>query len=97
MTSYVIGDLVRLKVTWRDAAGALVDPTTITCRVKNPAGTVTVYTYALGQVVRESIGVYHYDVDTSALNGTWSYRWEGTGAAVGAEEGDVLVNASKVL
>jgi uncharacterized protein YfaS (alpha-2-macroglobulin family) len=95
--TYVIGDLVRIKVTWTDTDDALIDPTTIVLRVKDPMGTVTVYTYALGEVVRESLGVYHYDVATGALNGVWYYRFEAGGAAVGAEEGSFRVEASLVI
>jgi len=96
--AYVIGDLVRVKVTWTDAdTGLPVDPTTITCRVKTPGGTVSVYTYALGQLVRKSLGVYQYDVATGALSGWWEYRWEAEGAAVGAEEGRFHVEGSRVI
>jgi hypothetical protein len=94
---YVIGDLVRLKVTWIDVNGAPKDPTTLACRVKDAGGTVTVYTYALSQIIKESTGVYHCDVATGVLSGWWSYRWEAAGAAIGAEESSFYVEASKVV
>ena len=95
--AYVIGDLVRVKVTWTDVNDVPADPTTIVCRVKDPAGTVTVYTYALGQVIRESAGVYHYDVATGILGGWWWYRWEAAGTVVGVEEGSFHVEGSKIV
>jgi hypothetical protein len=95
--AYVIGALVRVKIPWTDVNGTPTDPTTTVCRVKDPGGTVSVYTYALGQVVREGPGIYHYDVATGVLSGWWFYRWEAAGAAVGAEEGSFHVEASKVI
>ena len=95
--AYVIGDLVRVKVTWTDIADALVDPTTVVLKVKSPANVISTYTYALGEVVKDSTGVYHYDVATALASGTWHYRWEAAGAAIGADEGSFYVGASAVL
>ena len=99
--AYVIGDLVRVKVTWTNPdsvpPNALVDPTTIVLRVKPPVGAVSVYTYALGQVVRKSLGVYYYDVATGTSNGFWHYRFEAGGVVVAAEEGSFKVDDSQVI
>ena len=56
----------------RDAAGALVDPTTITCTVNKPDSTQA----ATGSMTKDSVGKYHYDYnlpsDTAA--GIWKAK-----------------------
>lgn len=62
------------------------DPTTVTLTVHKPDGTSTPYTYALGQVMKESTGNYYKDVDLDQA-GIWHYKWEGTGACQAVDEG----------
>jgi hypothetical protein len=97
MNTYDVGDLVRIDATFTVDATA-TDPTTVICRVKAPDGTVSAKTYGTdAEVVKESTaGVYHLDIDITQ-RGTWRYRWEGTGAAQGAEEGRFDVRRSGVL
>lgn len=83
--SYDKGDKVRLKATFRNDAGALADPTTVTCRVLAPDGTKTAYTYAGAQVIKDAVGSYHLDLSL-IVSGVWQYRWEGTGMVETAEE-----------
>lgn len=95
--TYDRGDKVRLKATVRDSAGALVDPTSIVLRVRDPGqalGSPTLYSG--GSIVKDSVGLYHCDVDVN-LAGTWRYRWESTGGAIAAEEGEFEVRASGVI
>lgn len=75
----VNADQVRLRATFT-RLGALADPTAVTVTVKDPAGTKTVYTYAGSQIVKDSTGVYHYDLTVNQA-GTWTYRWRSTGVA----------------
>lgn len=82
---YDKGDLVRVSAAF-NILGVATDPTTITLKVKNPAGTVSTYTFALGQVTRSGTGAYYKDVSVDSV-GLWFYRWEGTGAVVSAGEG----------
>lgn len=91
--TYDIGDSVRTTATFK-VGGVLTDPTTITLKYKNPAGTTVTKTYALSDVVKDSTGVYHFDFTTDTA-GTWFYRWEGTGAAKGAAEVQIQVRASE--
>lgn len=93
MNAYDRGDLVRLTATFTDTAGVATDPTTVTCRVRSPAGTTTVDTYSPGSITKDSTGVYHLDVNASE-SGQWWYRWEGTGAVQQADEGTFSVEAS---
>ncbi|NLD42119.1 MAG: hypothetical protein GX657_01355 [Chloroflexi bacterium] len=96
-SSYDRGDLVRLSVVFTDAEGVATDPTTITCTVKAPSGTVTVYTYGEdAEVVKDGVGAYHLDLEISA-SGEWHYRWAGTGACTAAGEGRLYGAVSSVL
>jgi len=92
MNAYDIGSLIQLTGTFKNAAGTLTDPTTVTCTVRDPAGVVTT-----PAATKASVGVYTADVDlTGALAGVWNYRFQGTGACQAAEEASFYVEASNV-
>lgn len=98
VNSYDLGDQVRVSVVFTDANDVATDPTTVTLRVKNHAGVVTVYS---ASVVKDSVGHYHQDVDVPVGSGAggrkWWYRWEATGTLVTAEEGSFLVRRSPIV
>ncbi len=83
---------VRLQAVFSDVSGRLADPTTVQCKVKAPDGTVSSYTWAGGQIQRDSLGNFYYDL-TLAASGSWAYRWKGTGAVVAVGESSLSVNA----
>jgi hypothetical protein len=94
MTLYQIGDQPRLTAQFvSDESGAL-DPTTVVCKIRTPAGVETAYTYGVDpEVVRDSAGAYHFDLLlTEAL--TWWHRWTGTGLLVAAGEQPIYVEPS---
>ena len=72
----------------------LADPTAVTLKVKNPAGTTTTYTYALTTVTRDSLGVFSKQVTLDSV-GTWRSRWEATGAVIAAQEGALTVRRTE--
>lgn len=82
LNPYPIGELVVVKASFKDGVtGVLADPTAITVRYgENPLAPV-MWTYGSGaQIVRDSIGMYHANIDTTGLSaGTWYYLWDGTG------------------
>lgn len=93
-TTYDEGQLVRLTGTFTTLAGALHDPTVVKVRWLTPAGAITIKIYGVdGEVVRDSLGVYHLDVDASS-QGTWKFRWEATGTGQAAKESEFFVRAS---
>jgi hypothetical protein len=92
MANYDIGDLVRLTGTFT-VQDVLTDPSTITLRIKDPAGVEIEFTYAGGGIVRDGVGVYHYDAEID-LSGFWTYRWEGGGAVVTAGEKRLYVRTT---
>lgn len=90
-----VGTRVRLAITFRTAStAALFDPATIQLVVTNDAGSTT-YTYP-ATVVKDSTGVYHYDVLASTV-GTYRFSWQSlaTGEEV-KSEGFFNVTASTV-
>lgn len=93
--SYIKGDTIRVTATFT-VADVATDPATVTLRVKDPAGTTTVYTYALTEITKVSTGVYRKDVQMSTA-GTWYVRWEGTGTAAGVEEAGIVIGGSRVV
>jgi uncharacterized protein YfaS (alpha-2-macroglobulin family) len=93
---YYPGAEVRLSValTLTDT-GAAADPTTLAVKLKDPAGTIATYTYGTApEVTKDSTGNYHADITLSSTSdsaGRWYWRWEATGAVVGATEGSFIV------
>jgi len=93
---YDVGDQVRLTVTIK-TSGIPTDPTGLTFKLRNPQNTITT-TYVFGtdaEVVKESTGVFHFD-HTIPESGIHRWRWEATGAAVGAAEGEYVALISKI-
>lgn len=94
MREYDVGDVVRTTATFK-VGGVLTDPTVLSFKFKTPAGVTTTKVYGIDiEVVKDSVGVYHYDVSLSA-SGVWSYRWVSTGTAAGASERKMLVKTSE--
>lgn len=87
---YTIGATVKMTATFRNTAGAVTDPTTVTCIVKTPAGVETTYTYALTTVDKDSTGIYSKTI-TTAENGLYQYYFKGTGTVADAARGHFLV------
>lgn len=72
-------------------AGTPTDPTTVTLVVTSPTNVENIYTYAAAEITRTGTGAYTKDV-TSDEDGTWQYKWRGTGPATDEVAGtwDVL-------
>ena len=90
--TYELGNTVVLAVqfvTLRPTVPA--DPGSITCRVLDPTGAETDYT--ITPLTRTGVGAYSVS-GLPTLVGTWSYRWEGTGAVVAAHDNTFIVSSS---
>lgn len=85
-----IGDQVTLTGTFTTAAGALTDPSAVTCTVRQPDGT-----NATPATTRQSLGVFTATFAPTQSGEHW-YRFAGTGAAVGAEERAFMVETRHV-
>lgn len=80
MATYDKGDLVRLTATWKNSAGANVDPTTVKLLIQSPSGTTTTYTYGVDTINKDAVGSYSFEYVVPS-QGQYTYRWEGTGTA----------------
>lgn len=87
MARYVVGDTVTLTNTFT-VDGSPTDPDTVTLTVTDPDGTTT-----SPAVTKTAVGVYEADVTVDTA-GTWTYVWEGTGAAADVEDGSFEVFAT---
>ncbi len=98
LNSYPLGSNVRLKSYDADdngfwgASTTNADPTTVTLKVKDPAGTIT--TYASSDLTKAATGRWYYDL-TMSTAGRWFYRYDGAGAVVAAEEGSLMIEATE--
>ncbi len=90
---YQIGDMLRLQVAFTDADSVAVDPTTIALTVLEPDATETEYTYASGDIERDSTGTYFYDLTVDQA-GIHFYKWSAGGAYVAVDEGSFKVDKS---
>jgi len=93
--NYDVGAVVRVTATFTTASAA-VDPTTVKALVKDPAGTVTTYTYGAGTTVKRSAtGVYYIDVDVTT-SGEWKVRFKSTGTGKASADISFYGNAEEV-
>lgn len=82
--AYNYGTQIRFTVAFTNAlTGALEDPTQIILGVQYEGYGPTNFYYTSGQVLKDSVGNYHYDY-TPASGGTYVYAWQGTGAVIAA-------------
>jgi len=93
---YTVGTTIRVTGTFRNAAEALADPSTITFKYRKPGGgAITTVTYAGGGVTRSSTGVYYVDLSpTDDEHGIWTFRWSSTGTPATATESSFAVGDS---
>lgn len=89
---YDIGDPV-VRTAAFTVGGVATDPTTITAKTKDPAGTVTTYVYGVApELTKVSVGNYKLTLSSVTVAGQWSYQFVGTGTASGTETGEWVVD-----
>ena len=96
VTHVDIGDLMVAQATFKNAAGADADPTNLTVKQQDPAGTETVLlnnvaTSGLNAgttpVAKTATGIYKLSPGVEAtLSGWYAFNFKGTGAVAAAEE-----------
>jgi hypothetical protein len=79
MPSYLSGTIVRSIANFADVNGALADPTTVTLKYQIQGGSVQSVS-----PLHDSIGVFHFDFDTTGFTGSgaqlYTLLWKGAGA-----------------
>ena len=94
LSTYDKGDLVRVTGTFTDSAGSATDPSVVICQYVDPSGNTVSKTYITdAEVVKDSTGVYHLDIDADEV-GSWHYRWYATGTGQSAGENSFNVRNS---
>ncbi len=88
-----IGDLRRLTGQFKDIAGVVKDPTTITFKMREPDGVLTTHVFP-AVIVKDSTGTYHVDF-TITKAGRHVWRFEGTGDVVATEEQDFFARRTE--
>lgn len=92
---YDLGDAVRCTALFRNLAGVLFDPTTVSVSVRKPDGTITTKVYGTdAEVIKTSVGNYYIDVNGNA-SGNWFYRWFSTGTGQAAAERPFIIRRSQ--
>ncbi len=94
ISTYDIGDMVRIEARFVGSDLGNVDPSTISVSVETPSGVTTTYTFPT-QIQRRSSGVYYIDVEATE-HGTWVYRWASTSVKA-AEEGRFIIRKRVVV
>jgi hypothetical protein len=89
--TYDIGDEVRITAVFTQQ-DIPIDPTTVALTLTYPDASSIVYTYAGSGVLRDSTGVYHFDI-IPAARGTYRYKYVSTGAGTAAQSGWFQVRA----
>lgn len=94
----ILAQAYRCTYTFRNAAGAVYDPTTVTFKYKKPDGTVTTYTYGVGaSIVKTSTGIYYIVIITDQA-GVFNNRWLGVSTGYSdSDEETVYVADSDVI
>lgn len=94
--SFDVGDLVRVSGAF--VVGSVdTDPGAVSFKLITPGTTPATTTFVYltdAALVKDSVGHYHIDVSV-AVAGEYAYRWIGTGAAQGTEEGIFTVKATR--
>ena len=61
---------------FRDRTGALADPAAVKLSYRKPGdAAATVVTYPTAPIVKDAVGLYRADLDTTAGVGMWEYEW----------------------
>ena len=89
MNVYDVGDELDLIAEFR-VLDELTDPEAVSCRVRLPDGTVQELV-----ALNVEVGIWQATVVISQ-SGTWAYRFEGTGDAQAAQEGEFSVRRQLV-
>jgi len=94
MATFAAGNKLRLIETFTDLTGALIDPGTVSVKYAIGGATTMVQTYNPGSIVRDSLGVYHYDLDLTGFAGTLMVEWLSTGVGQAEEIHTHLITPS---
>ena len=97
MSSYVVGNVIRVTATFSDPVTNLpLDPTVVKLTFGTKTAPTTWTYLATGAIIRDSLGTFHADLDTTggiALGKptVWLYEWTSTGTGQAANSGQFTI------
>ena len=92
---YYEGDLIRVSIKFL-VNNIAADPTTVTLKWQAPGNIAVTWVFNTNfQVVKDSAGNYHADLDVN-ISGMWQFRWIGTGIAQGTGQSSFEVLAANI-
>lgn len=93
MTGLIVGQQVTLSFTLMATDGTLSDAAVLTLEVKDPNAIRTSYVFGSSAIVRDGVGLYHYDLDLLVGGARpWAYHWVASGGGPhAAAEGTLQV------
>jgi len=86
MTTYYEGAVIRLTTQdypFTSIGGTVVTPDVVTLSIQIQGQTITTYTWTnptgdpTSTLVNTATGIFHADLQTAGLPGTWNYVWSG--------------------
>jgi hypothetical protein len=95
---YTKGELLRCVGTWQDKTNsdAYIDPGVVKFKYIKPGLAAVTLTYLTDvEVVRDSQGMYHVDLDLD-VSGKWYYKFFSTGVGQSAKIGTFLVDVAPI-
>lgn len=96
MGVYPLGQAVTVTETFR-VLGTPTNPTTVTYKLQDPEGTVTVYVFGVDtEVTNPSVGVYLLETPPCDIPGDWLYEIIGTGAVISTGSGNFTILQSSI-
>jgi hypothetical protein len=98
MARYEMDTSIQIEGIFMDALNNVyTDPTEVQLFIKDPAGVIVDYTTLNGTVIRQGTGHYVFTFVPSQA-GTWTYKWQGTGAAPATSPDTTFtINASVLI
>ncbi len=95
MNFYDVGDAVRLRGSFVVPEVGAADPTAVKLLICKPDSVKQTLVYGVdSEVEKTATGLYYADIIPDQV-GLYTYRWEGTGAVIGAWEGEFTVRRSR--
>ena len=85
INQYLLGNMIRLSVSFLNSDGESVDPTTIILEIKGPDGSIETPTPS-----KESVGNYFYDYEP-LYAGMYYYNFQAFGDVVAMSQGQFKV------
>ena len=95
MSSFDVGDLIRITANVIDLANDPIDPSGFKLYIKRPNAVITTLIFNTDpEIVKDTVGQYHIDLSVD-LAGLWYVRWEATGTGQSAEEDSFYVQSTR--